>query len=501
MMKDVLVVDDEVGMRSALEASFRREGWKVRTAGGKNEALAAFRSAPCPLVVTDMRMGDGSGLEVMQGIRALRPETAIIVLTAFGSVPDAVTATKGGAFDYLIKPVAFEQLQAAAERALDSLGGKAAASGSEDKGLVEGSGLFRAALDRARQVAPTEADIMMEAESGTGKEVLARFIHRASLRSHGPFVAVNCAAFPEPLLESELFGHVRGAFTGASANKPGKFELAHTGTLLLDEIGEMPLSLQPKLLRVLQEREVDRLGDTRPRRVDVRVIATTNRALRTLIQEGKFRQDLYYRLNVVPLTIPPLREHTEDIPALIEHFTAKHCNSSRGPAVRFPAELIEQMREGAASRPPTSHEVRFPAELIERMRDEAASRPPTSHEVRFSAELIERMREYTWPGNVRELENFVRRALALSPGPLVSLEVLDGLDFPQSAPARRTLAAGLTLREVEKQLLERTLEATQGNRTRAAAMLGVSLRTVRNKIREYGLPPRGRQEVGYGHAG
>jgi DNA-binding NtrC family response regulator len=451
-MRDVLVVDDEVGMRAALEASFRRQGWKVRTAGGKNEAVAAFRSAPCSLVVTDMRMGDGSGLEVIQEVRALQPETIIIVLTAFGSVTDAVTAMKGGAFDYLIKPVAFDQLQAAIGRAFASQEGAATVSAREDNCLVQGSGTFRAVLERARQVARTEADIVVEAESGTGKEVLARFVHRSSLRSAGPFVAVNCAAFPEHLLESELFGHVRGAFTGATANKPGKFELAHTGTLLLDEIGEMPLSLQPKLLRVLQEREVDRLGDTRPLKVDVRVIATTNRSLRALIQEGKFRQDLYYRLNVVPMAIPPLREHPVDIPELIEHFITKHSRSLYGSAVRF------------------------------------------------SAELLQRMQSYSWPGNIRELENFVRRALALSPGPLVGVEVLDGIDFPQSVPASNALEAGLTLREVEKQLLERTLEATGGNRTRAAMMLGISLRTVRNKIREYGLPPRG-QEVSYGHVG
>ena len=451
-MRDVLVVDDEVGMRAALEASFRRQGWKVRTAGGKNEAVASFRAAPCSLVVTDMRMGDGNGLEVIQEVRALRPETIIIVLTAFGSVTDAVTAMKSGAFDYLIKPVAFDQLQAAIGRAFASQEGTEAASDPEDSCLVRGTGSFRAVVERARQVAKTEADIVVEAESGTGKEVLARFVHRCSLRSTGPFVAVNCAAFPEHLLESELFGHVRGAFTGATANKPGKFELAHGGTLLLDEIGEMPLSLQPKLLRVLQEREVDRLGDTRPLKVDVRVIATTNRSLRALIQESKFRQDLYYRLNVVGLAIPPLREHAADIPELIEHFIAKHSRSQDGSAVRF------------------------------------------------SAELLQRMLSYSWPGNIRELENFVRRALALSPGPLVSLEVLDGIDFPQSVPVSNALEAGQTLRQVEKQLLERTLEATGGNRTRAAAMLGVSLRTVRNKIREYGLPPRG-QEVSYGHVG
>jgi two-component system response regulator AtoC len=444
-MKDVLVVDDELGMRLALEASFRRDGWRVRSASGKNEALAEFRSTPCPLVVTDMRMGDGTGLEVIRGVRDLQPETAIIVLTAFGSVSDAVTAMKCGAVDYLIKPVAFEQLLAAAGRAVGTGRCSTRDNPPSPDSPVLGSGSLKAVFERARQVARSEADILIEAESGTGKEVLARFIHGCSARSGGPFVAVNCAAFPEHLLESELFGHVRGAFTGATANRPGKFELAHTGTLLLDEIGEMPLGLQPKLLRVLQEREVDRLGDTQPLRVSVRVVATTNQALRALIQEGKFRQDLYYRLNVVPLALPPLREHAADIPDLVAHFVSKH------------------------------------------------SRPETG--IRFSADLLERMKEYSWPGNIRELENFVRRGLALSSGPLVGPEVLEGIDFPDMARDANALEAGQTLREVEKQLVERTLEATGGNRTRAAAMLGVSLRTVRNKIREYGLPPRER-EVG-----
>ena len=444
-MRDVLVVDDELGMRLALEASFRRDGWRVRSASGKNEALAAFRSAPCPLVVTDMRMGDGSGLEVIRGVRALRPETAIIVLTAFGSVSDAVMAMKCGAVDYLIKPIAFDQLIAAAGRAVGVSSAVAAGNIPPADSPVLGSGSLRTVFERARQVARSEADILIEAESGTGKEVLARFIHDCSPRSSGPFVAVNCAAFPEHLLESELFGHVRGAFTGATANRQGKFELAQSGTLLLDEIGEMPLSLQPKLLRVLQEREVDRLGDTQPLKVNVRVIATTNRSLRALIQESAFRQDLYYRLNVVPLALPSLREHAEDIPDLVAHFVAKHSSAAMG--------------------------------------------------IRFSADLLKRMKEYGWPGNIRELENFVRRGLALSSGPLVGVEVLEGIDFPETARDASALEAGQTLREVEKQLVERTLEATGGNRTRAAAMLGVSLRTVRNKIREYGLPPRER-EVG-----
>jgi transcriptional regulator with GAF, ATPase, and Fis domain len=292
-------------------------------------------------------------------------------------------------------------------------------------------------------VARTDADILVEAESGTGKELLARLIHRWSPRRQRPFVAVNCAGFPDTLLESELFGHVRGAFTGALSSKAGKFELAHNGTLLLDEIAEMPLGLQPKLLRVLQEREVDRLGDTRPLRVDVRVIATTNRPLGALVAEGKFRADLYFRLHVIPLSLPPLRERREDIPELIDYFVQKY-----GPASR-------------------------------------------SNVARFSAELVERLETYDWPGNVRELENFVRRALVLSPGPVAGVELLPEADFQDGAPPLGGVEAGVTLRDLERTLLEKTLEATGGNRTRAAGMLGVSLRTVRNKIREFGLPPKG----------
>ncbi|MCH8266256.1 MAG: sigma-54-dependent Fis family transcriptional regulator [Acidobacteria bacterium] len=272
--------------------------------------------------------------------------------------------------------------------------------------------------------------------------MVARLVHRSSLRRDRPFVAVNCAAFPDTLLESEMFGHVRGAFTGATTSKMGKFELANGGTLLLDEIGEMPATLQPKLLRVLQEREVDRLGDTRPVPVDVRVIATTNRCLRTLVSEGKFREDLYYRLNVVPLSIPPLREHREDIPELAGHFLHKYA--------------------------PKTGAVPF----------------------RLSPDLLGRLQEHDWPGNVRELENWIRRALAFASGPMIGLESLEGSEFHAKERQHRGLEAGLPLSEMERQLLEATLEATGGNRTHAAEMLGVSLRTIRNKIRQYGLPPR-----------
>jgi DNA-binding NtrC family response regulator len=438
-MNRVLVVDDEPAMRAALEANFTRHGWEVTTASGTREAMERFRSSPCRLVVTDMRMPDGDGLRVMQNVRALAPDTAVIFLTAFGNVPEAVLAMQQGACDYLVKPVSFEQLRQAVLRVLGDTVQRT--KGSPPGGMVGHSACLRRLLERACQVAKSDADVLIVAESGTGKELLARFIHRTSARRDYPFVAVNCAAFPEALLESELFGHVRGAFTGAVASRPGKFELASGGTILLDEVSEMPASLQPKLLRVLQEREVDRLGDTRPLRVDVRVIATTNRNLSSLVEEGRFRADLFYRLDVVPLTLPPLRERREDIPELVEHFVHKHAAPSRA--------------------------------------------------IRLSEELLRRLMEYGWPGNVRELENVVRRILVLSSGQVAGVEVLEGKEVADKKTATaRFPTEGVTLRDMERQLLERTLEATGGNRTRAAEILGVSLRTVRNKIREFGLPPR-----------
>jgi DNA-binding NtrC family response regulator len=447
MINQVLVVDDEAAMRTALEVNFRRDGWGVTTAAGANEAVAKFRNAPCPLVVTDMRMPDGDGLSVLQGVREIAPETAVVFLTAFGSIPEAVFTMKEGACDYLVKPVSFEILKEAARGVLNRSRQEMSEHEQKDAQRANGafigrSPAFRNLLERARRTASSEADVLIEAESGTGKELLARLIHRSSPRRKNPFVAVNCAAFPEALLESELFGHVRGAFTGAANAKAGKFELATGGTLLLDEIGEMPLSLQPKLLRVLQEREVDRLGDTRPVSVDVRVVATTNRSLKILVEQDRFRADLYYRLNVVPLTIPPLRERREDIAELAEFFVRKYAPKT------VPRQFC------------------------------------------LSAGLLARLEQHDWPGNVRELENFIRRSLALSHGPMLGPELMEesAADPVGSIPKEST--AGVSLRDMERQLLEKTLESTGGNRTRAAAMLGISLRTIRNKIREYGLPPR-----------
>ena len=438
-MSHVLVVDDEASMRAALDANFRRSGWQVSTAGGVAEALAKFRSAPCGLVVTDMRMGDGDGLAVMQGVRQIAPETAVILLTAYGSVPEAVLTMKEGACDYLMKPVSFAQLEEAAQRILGQVSGWQKKHAPE---FVGESAIFQALIAKARRVALTEADILIEAESGTGKELLARLIHRASSRASKPFVAVNCSAFPENLLESELFGHVRGAFTGAIAAKPGKFQVADGGTLLLDEIGEMPLSLQPKLLRVLQEREIDRLGDTHPVPVNVRVIATTNRSLPALIEAGTFRADLYYRLNVIPLSIPTLQQRREDILELANYFLRKY-------------ESKTQRRQ-----------------------------------FRISPELAAAMQDYDWPGNVRELQNFIRRALALTHSNTLGVDLFGSVAKSQSPSPAAMPRPGVTLQDLERSLLEATLLATNGNRTRTAEMMGVSLRTVRNKIREYRLAAR-----------
>ena len=448
--QSVLVVDDEPGMRAALVANFQREGWQVESAAGTTEAIYKFSSGRFPLVVSDVRMPDGDGMQVMRRVRQTAPATAVILLTAFGSVPEAVLAVQGGASDYLIKPFSFEQLKAVIARVMAEHPSSGAAAGSRTQMAGESAALLRA-LERASAAARTDADVLIEAESGTGKELLARFIHENSPRRTRPFVAVNCAAVPEQLLESELFGHVRGAFTGAIAAKPGKFELAAGGTLLLDEVGEMPLPLQPKLLRVLQEREFERVGETRTVALQARIIATTNVGLRAMVEAAKFRADLYFRLNVIPLTLPPLRERREDIPILAEHFARQIATAAARP--------VPQLTAG----------------------------------------FLARLHEHDWPGNVRELQNLMRRVLALHPAceldaGYLADELLTPLSFgsPKLAnhEAQTWLVPGTPLRSLERRLLEKTLLETGGNRTRAAEMLGLSVRTIRNKIREYGLPPR-----------
>jgi DNA-binding NtrC family response regulator len=453
----VMVVDDEPGIRTALRANFLRHGWRVETASGVREALRNLEAREFDLIVTDMRMPDGSGMEVMRAARRSNAATAVILLTAYGSVPDAVSAMRDGALDYVTKPIPFDRLQAAAAQVMQRARQAAPIEiGPESAGAIVGqSPLLLRALQRARAAAGTGADVLIEAESGTGKELLARFIHDSSDRAGKPFVAVNCAAVPETLLESELFGHGRGAFTGAIANRPGKFELADGGTILLDEIGEMPLNLQPKLLRALQEREFERLGEGHSVRVDIRVVATTNVSLAQMVERGQFRADLYYRLNVIPLSLPPLRERCDDIPVLARHFAEQFAAQKRTPVPRLRQDFLD------------------------------------------------RLQAHSWPGNVRELANFLRRVIALSDTQEIDARCFDAefhsgvsirrsVPAPAVSPAPNALAApaGTPIREMERKHLENTLALTDGNRTHAAEMLGISLRTLRNKIREYGLPPR-----------
>ncbi len=432
-MKQILVIDDEQQVLGAIRETLRCKGYEIACAGSGREALGKMRDCLFQAVITDVKMPEMDGLDVLREVKRRSPETPVILLTGHGTVSNAVAALKEGAFDYLLKPFTAQQL-------LDVVG-KATRlvpeADGEECGQILGCDLkMKQLLQLAAQAAQTNATVLLEAESGTGKELIARFIHQSSQRRNGPFVAVNCAALPDELLESELFGHEKGSFTGALAKKPGKFELANRGTILLDEVSEMPSRLQAKLLRVLQEREIDPLGGLRPVPVDVRVIATTNCNLKKAVADRSFREDLYYRINVIPLTIPPLRRRKGDIPLLVNHFCEKHQNGSG-----------------------------------------------RKH---FADETVQLLEKYDWPGNVRELENVVRRALALCLNPVVSPgDLFLQLDDEEPSSGALEMKAGRSLREMEKEMIRITLEETSGNRTHAAKMLGISLRTLRNKLSEY----------------
>ena len=446
MSEELLVVDDEPQMLIAINETLRRKGYAVTTAGSGMEALCRLKERYYQLVLTDLRMPEVSGLDLLKKVKTLSPQTPVVLLTAYGTIQNAVDAMRQGAFDYLLKPFSSESLEAVVRRALGTVPGREEKTGHE---IITQDAIFSRVLERASQAAGSTATVLVEAESGTGKELLARMIHRKSQRSTGPFVAVNCAALPENLLESELFGFEKGSFTGAAASKQGKFELSNRGTLLLDEIGEMAPILQAKLLRVLQEKEVDRIGGKDPVKIDVRVIATTNRDLEALVRTGSFREDLYYRLNVIRLTIPPLRERIDDIPILVDFFCKRYGR--------------EFGRES----------------------------------VRCSAEALDHLRRHHWPGNVRELENTIQRAIALCAGSLIEADDLllvasAACAEVQSATAsNQGLPAGVTtMRDMERELIRKTLDETGGNRTRAAKVLGISLRTLRNKLNEFGLQDR-----------
>ncbi|MBI3090220.1 MAG: sigma-54-dependent Fis family transcriptional regulator [Candidatus Tectomicrobia bacterium] len=446
----VLVIDDEREMREALHESLRRCGCEVLCVESGEQALTHFAERPFNAVITDVKLPCMNGLEVLARIKERSPLTPVIVITAYGSIDNAVDAMKRGAFDYVVKPFTSQTLEHVVRRALAGnhhsgrVGSALYEEVSGGRAIITEDAALQGCLELARHIAPTKATVLIQGESGTGKELFARFIHRESDRCDRPFVAVNCAALPEGLLESELFGHEKGSFTGAISRKIGKFELANRGTLLLDEITEMELPLQAKLLRVLQEQEIDRIGGATPVRLDLRIIATTNRELTEVIKAGRFREDLYYRLNVIPLRLPPLRDRPKDIPTLVEYFLAKHAHL-HGRSV----PTVEPRTLGI-------------------------------------------LQACTWRGNVRELENIVERALLLSNDGeleakhfLVDGSTLENVAGPEPAPKATTIQPGLTMREMEKQLIVKTLQEVGGNRTYAAKLLGISIRTLRNKLREY----------------
>ncbi len=428
-MTSILIVDDDSQMQAALNEAVGRFGYDSYISGSAVEGIGLLREKEFSLVITDMRMPGMDGTEFIKQIRTVTASLPVLVITGFGTVENAVECMKLGASDYLMKPFSSENLREAIIRLIEE-------NRSEGNILTE-DGSMKDLLKIAHEVARTDSTVLIAGESGTGKELLARYIHENSRRRDRGFVAVNCAAIPDNLLESELFGHERGAFTGATEKKMGKFELAHQGTLLLDEIGEMPLTLQAKLLRVLQEKEIDRVGGKGPISVDLRVIATTNRDLSNEIQNGNFREDLYYRLSVIPLEIPPLRERPCDIMLLAEHF-------AKGYATRY-------------------------GKQIHGLTDDA---------MRYLSSL-------PWKGNVRELENSIQRAVLLGRSGYI-----DSDDF-QMERRQRTDAVIKTIREMEKDLIMKTLKLTDGNRTKAAESLGITVRTLRNKLNEYRVCAQG----------
>jgi DNA-binding NtrC family response regulator len=442
VLRSILVVDDEPGMRAALSEALTRSGYSVLTATDGIEALEKVKRGAFDLVITDVRMPQMNGLEVLREVRRVSPKTHVVMITAYGTVPSAVEAMKEGAFDYLLKPFSCEDVEGVVGRAFSDrknyeLNEIAPNGGSNSKRIVTEDPQMFKILELARSVASSKATVLVQGESGTGKELLAYYIYQNSARREKPFVAVNCAALPEGLLESELFGHEKGSFTGAVGRRIGKFELANHGTLLLDEISQMAPQLQAKLLRALQENEVDRIGGKSPIPIDIRILATTNVDLRKAVNENKFREDLYYRLNVIPITLPPLRERKKDIPLLTRHFVEKH-NLKNGKRVS-----------------------------------------------KVSEEAMPLLMENQWKGNVRELENIIERAVLLCEGDVIRRDYLFLDERDISETPQTQLKAGLTMKEMEKELIFKTLEGVGGNRTHAAKVLGISIRTLRNKLKEY----------------
>ncbi len=460
-------------MRIAMSAALKKCGYPVELSHNAIDALNKFKENEYSLVITDMTMPKRSGLELLKDIKATNPHIPIILITAYGTIDTAISAIKYGAFDYVQKPFNFDTFIFLIERALtfgQEQAKPATETGNEKKGtkksaddqktkasykkIITNDAGMKKLLEIADSISKSKATVLIQSESGTGKELLARYIHNQSDRSERDFVAINCAALPENLLESELFGHKKGAFTGAINEHRGKFEQANGGTVLLDEISEMPLSLQAKLLRVLQEYTIDRVGGTETTPVDVRVIATTNRNLLKCVENKTFREDLYFRLNIIPLELPPLRERKDDIRLLADYFVNKYAELSNKP--------------------------------LPKINDDAFR-------------LLE---NYNWRGNVREMENVIERSVLLCDGKNITIADLlmnpvsianeegiakntEGPAAPEKKAQILELEVGVSLYEAEKRLILKTLTKTNGNRTKAAEILGISIRTLRNKLNEY----------------
>ncbi len=446
----ILVVDDEESHRMMLRAVLEESGYSIAEAADGPETIRAVEQEPFDLILLDIRMTTMDGIETLTEIRKISPFVPVLMMTAYASVKTAVEALKAGAFEYLIKPLDIEELRILVEKALEhyhlqeeNLALKERLGNRFDFSKIIGkSPKMKEVFELLAQVAPTDATVLVLGESGTGKELVANAIHHNSARANQPFVKVACAALPEPLLESELFGHEKGAFTGAIARREGRFRMAHRGTIFLDEVGEMSPATQSKLLRVLQEKEFESVGSSHTMKVDVRVIAATNKDLEKEVREGRFREDLFYRLNVVPVFLPPLRERKEDIPALAAHFFSLYREKNK-----------KELRE-------------------------------------VSGKAMDLLLRYEWPGNIRELENCIERSVIMARG-----EIIAPADLPPQIQALSSqkedssirLPLGLSLQEVEKTLILKTLEDTGGNRSRAAEILGINRRTLQNKLKEYGI--------------
>jgi DNA-binding NtrC family response regulator len=443
----VLIVEDEEKLRRVVELQLKGAGFEVLQAGSAEEALRHADRAD--LILTDLRLPGMDGLELLASLHRQNSSTPVVVMTAFGTIETAVEAMKAGAVDFLPKPFSLDHLMTVVNKSLE-----VRALRDENQKLREELGqryqfdsivgrsqAMREIFATIQRVAPTRATVLLAGESGVGKDLIARAIHHHSPRANRPFVKINCTALPENLMESELFGYEKGAFTGANTSKPGKFEQADTGTVFLDEIGDVPPSIQVKLLRILQEREFERLGSNKTRHIDVRVLAATNVDLRAALEQGTFREDLYYRLNVLPLDIPPLRERKEDIPFLAEYFVKKIAKDMGSPVTSI------------------------------------------------SEKAIERLLQYHWPGNVRELENVIERSMVLSSGPVLEPEDIK-LDL---APRSRVvtgdsfLPEGMTLDEHEQSLIREALKRANGNKSQAARLLGLTRNALRYRLTQMGL--------------